>query len=483
MNMLGKRLGAIFCVMLMLCCLLPEAMADSNEVVKLRVWGFGYTSTSDDCKAVAEAMSQITREKIGVEIELIKNSDGEKLNLAMNSGEQLDLVIYHTYPGGLSALVTNDLALPIDDLVAQYGQGALSFLDERLLQTGKVNGNLYSLPSMKDFATGYGIAMRKDVLDELGIDPEGIKTWDDIHDTLVKVKEGRPDLYPIVPTWGGGGMQKAIPYDNLGTGFLDALGVLANVFDGSTTVVNLYETDAYRELCERMYAWNQEGLVMPDATTSNESNLCETVGFADFENYNTTKVAGLSQQWGHDAVFIRMVEPFISSNAGGSSYFIPAETRYPEKAMELWNLLYTDSDLSTIFLYGVEGVHFEYMDEAHTRVKTIDGSTYDVMDWTVPNAWIAPIGEKDEEGKWETLKQFCEEAYVSPALGFSFDSSRVMNEITACNNVIAKYEVGLRWGVLNPDEALPKFNEELYSAGLQTIMDEKQAQLDAFLGK
>lgn len=428
-------------------------------------------------------MSRITREKIGVEIELIRNSDGEKLNLALNSGEQLDLVIYHTYPGGLSALVMNDLALPIDELAATYGQGALDFIDERFLATGQVNGQLYSIPSMKDFATGYGIAMRKDVLDELGIDPENIKTWDDIHDTLVQVKKARPDLYPIVPTWGGGGMQKAIPYDNLGTGFLDALGVLANVFDGSTTVVNLYETDAYRELCERMYAWNQEGLVMPDATTSNESNLCETVGFADYENYNTAKVAGLAEQWKHDAAFIQMVEPFVSSNAGGSSYFIPTESKYPEKAMQLWNLLYTDPELSTIYLYGVEGVHFEYLDEAHTRVKTIDGSTYDIMDWTVPNAWIAPIGEKDEEGKWEKLRAFCDSAYVSPALGFTFDSSKVVNEITACNNVIAKYEVGLRWGMLNPEETLPKFNEELYSAGLQTIMDEKQAQLDAFLGK
>ena len=69
------------------------------------------------------------------------------------------------------------------------------------------------------------------------------------------------------------------------------------------------------------------------------------------------------------------------------------------------------------------------------------------------------------------------------ALGFKFDSSMVMNEITACNNVTAKYEVGLRWGQLDPAEALPKLNEELYAAGLQTIIDEKQAQLDKFLGK
>ena len=69
---------------------------DNDEIVKLRVWGFGYTATSDDCAAVAEAINEITRDEIGVEIELVRSGDGETLNLALTSGEQLDLVNYHT---------------------------------------------------------------------------------------------------------------------------------------------------------------------------------------------------------------------------------------------------------------------------------------------------------------------------------------------------------------------------------------------------
>ena len=38
-------------------------------------------------------------------------------------------------------------------------------------------------------------------------------------------------------------------------------------------------------------------------------------------------------------------------------------------------------------------------------------------------------------------------------------------------------------GELDPEEALPKFNEELKAAGLDTIIAEKQAQLDAFLAQ
>ena len=71
-----------------------------GDIVHLKVWGFGYTSTSDDMAAVSEAVSEITRDKIGVEVEIVRESDPEKLNLAMNSGEQWDLVNYHTFPAG-----------------------------------------------------------------------------------------------------------------------------------------------------------------------------------------------------------------------------------------------------------------------------------------------------------------------------------------------------------------------------------------------
>lgn len=458
------------------------AKAD-GEVVKLKVWGFGYTATSEECEAVAAAVNEITRDKIGVEVEIVRNSDGEKLNLALTSGEQLDLVSYHTYTGGLSTLVNNGMAMPLDDLAKEYGQEALELVGEDLLVLGEVNGTLYSIPNLRDFASGYGLAMRKDVLDELKIDPASVKTIEDIHEVLVTVKNARSDLHPVVPTWGEGGMQKTFAFDSLGTGFWDACGVLENVFEDSTTVVNLYETDSYREFCELMYEWNQEGLVMPDATTYNEANVCATVGFSDFENIKPGKEKELREGWKKEGALISLVDPFMASDSGGSSFFIPTASKYPEKAMQLWNLMYTDPEISNLFINGIEGKNYTYTDDSKKVIKSVEGNTYDSLDWAWPNGRITPVFEGDDLDKWNQLESFCDEARRSPALGFRFDNSKVVNEITACNNVISKYEVGLRWGVLNPDEALPKFNEELKAAGIDTIIAEKQAQLDAFLAE
>lgn len=55
------------------------------------------------------------------------------------------------------------------------------------------------------------------------------------------------------------------------------------------------------------------------------------------------------------------------------------------------------------------------------------------------------------------------------------------NQITACNNVVSQYDAALRWGNLNPDETLDKFNADLEAAGINKIIEEKQRQLDEYL--
>ena len=69
----------------------------------------------------------------------------------------------------------------------------------------------------------------------------------------------------------------------------------------------------------------------------------------------------------------------------------------------------------------------------------------------------------------------------SKALGLQWDSSDVSNELAAVTNVRDKYYMEIVTGSVDPEEYIPIFNEELYAAGLDKIIAEKQAQLDAFL--
>ena len=88
--------------------------------------------------------------------------------------------------------------------------------------------------------------------------------------------------------------------------------------------------------------------------------------------------------------------------------------------------------------------------------------------------------EVDGADIWKQTEEFNNNAKLSKAFGFVWDNSDVLNEITACNNVTAKYKNALDCGSLNPEEAVPKMVQELKDAGIDTIIAEKQAQLDAW---
>lgn len=82
---------------------------------------------------------------------------------------------------------------------------------------------------------------------------------------------------------------------------------------------------------------------------------------------------------------------------------------------------------------------------------------------------------------WHQYTEFNNSALVPTAYGFSFKSSEVINEITACLNISDQYVKALYAGSLDPDTTIEKLNEEMKKAGIEFIIDEKQKQLDEWL--
>ena len=233
-----------------------------------------------------------------------------------------------------------------------------------------------------------------------------------------------------------------------------------------------------------MYQWNQEGLLMPDAATSTDNSPMSTVGFADYENLIPGKEADFSKGNGHEFVSAQFVEPLKDTERNKGIWCIPAGCEYPEKAMELWNLLYSDKEVATMAAYGIEGVNYEWVEEGSV-VKIPDGvkDTYTTYEWAWPNLNILPVFEGKDPAVRQELEEFNDSAARATSLGFVLDTSTIMNEITACNNVKQKYETPLQWGALDPEEAIPEFIEDLEAAGLRTIHEEAQRQLDEYLAK
>ena len=62
-----------------------------------------------------------------------------------------------------------------------------------------------------------------------------------------------------------------------------------------------------------------------------------------------------------------------------------------------------------------------------------------------------------------------------------FDSTNVRTEIANCSSIITEMLPALSAGSVDPETQVPTFLERLKEAGVDKIIEEKQAQLDEWL--
>ena len=421
-----------------------QAAASNDDVTTITIYAYN-NSTTEAAEKVAAAVSEITEPTIGVKVNLLTGVSSEQLNLALASGEDLDLFFAMPWQVSMSTMATTNQIVAMDDLLAEYAPDVLSGISEDDWRCSTVSGSIYGVPMNKDKAQGRGFEMVKSIADELGIDYSTPWTYEDLDANLRKVKEAYPDMYPLVPN-GGTMIYPAWACDVLS----DDLGVLENALSDSTQVVNFYDTDSFK---------------------------------AGFEAEETRKC-------GKDIVVVQMENgaPHSTTSMVNASWCIANNSKNPEKAMQMLNLMYTNPEVSNLLVNGIEGDNWVFADESKgviTYPEGVDSSntSYSSVGWAWPNEQITYVWEGDDPDVWEQLGEFNKNAQPSPAKGFVWDNAEVLNEVTACNNVVEKYRAGLLTGCLDPETAIPQMNQELDAAGINTIIEAKQAQLDAWLAE
>ena len=94
-------------------------------------------------------------------------------------------------------------------------------------------------------------------------------------------------------------------------------------------------------------------------------------------------------------------------------------------------------------------------------------------------------GSKDAD-YWNLLQTHNTWAQYSPAYGFMWDSRNFTTQLAACNSALSQFRPALETGsvgVAGVESTLQSLNDALYAGGLQDIMTEKQAQLDAWIAE
>lgn len=460
-----------------------SADSSNQDSYTVKILAPGDAST-DDCAKISEAASKITEEKFNTKVELTRVGFGsydQQVNLTLASSEKLDLM--YEYCGNVTSAISSGQIVPITDYLDSYGSDMKSQISDSDWKCVTFNGDIYGVPANKEKATGWGFAMNKEMADATGIDYSSIKTEEELEPLLEKVKEMYPDVYPIVSN--NGSMSLMTDQDDLG----GDIGSLESASGDNTTVINYYGTDEYMNEMKLRYDWAQKGLIMPDASTSTEnanSLIGAGKGFGRFTNTKPGIEKEMEKEVGKEVVVLEMVKPYTTTTCVDIVWYVPHNSEKPERAVQVLNEIYTNPDLANLFINGLEGKHYEFVDKEKGIVNYPEGvnasnTGYTSLPWAWPNETISYIWEGLDSDIWDQIQEFNKDATVSPAKGFAWDNTEVQNEVTACANVVAKYGPALECGSLDPETTIPKFLDELKAAGADTIIAEKQKQLDAWL--
>lgn len=479
-----------------------NAQSEGGDITEIIMQWPSVTGTEEGLSGVEDAINAIIEPEYGIHVtfEPVQFSNlANQTTFSVSSGEQLDLCI--SIGTGVGSLVSSGALKPLDELVEAYGQDILSACGSHI-SGGYCGTQLYGIPTAYINGEAYGFQVLTKFLDKyhIEIDEDKIYTLDEVEKIFDTIKAGEGEDFYIFATGDmltstqqilGGA---AFPVDQLGQTCGSGVLMLDDYFGTDNTdyqVVNMFETEEYKEAAERIYRWNQKGYFAPDCLENTDSmammsaltggNYLGNFGFA-------TEAYGTEGQIGEDMTLIRTVDLYSAAHMFSNVLWsIPVTSKHPEEAMKFLNLLYgEDRTLLHLIKSGIEGTDYEIIEDngEDQVIKYLDTGTYrmmlgaygDVTHYFVESP--APITRNQE---YDAISAALKPERVSPTLGYVFVTDNVASQYASVTTVISEYQSIITTGSADPETILPEFIEKLKSAGIDDVIAENQKQLDAFL--
>ncbi len=444
-----------------------------------------------DTAAVEAAINAITVPAINCKVKIVNYHIADhatKVSLAVAGGDKLDL-INTGLTTALSTLVSDGVVIALDELLAERGQELLAKAGN-LVRATTVGGEVFAVPASLYPSRANGIGYNQQMADEYGITiPENV-TLEQLTAIGAKLKAANPDLY--LNTQGDGSLTSLnIYYD------LEAFGGDLNygvIFDplNSTSIVNAYESEQYKEYCKVFKNWKDLGYIPADSLTNGQNG--QDVFNAGQTLYQWISVSPTSEQVvaGKGLSFTETLVPITPNELSTAAvqefaWGITSSCDRPDKAMDFLNFLYTNAEVANLLQYGIEGTHYvKVSDNIITYPEGVNpmnigyGRIFTQFGDTLQQFQLAPA----TESYYDDLKAFAAEAKPTKTLGYVFNTDNVATEIAAVASVVSEYRPVLETGMSdNVDATLAEFNSALKDAGIDKIISENQAQLDAWLAE
>lgn len=450
------------------------ASKDKKDPVMLKWIQIG--GVPNNMENAIKAMNEYSIDKIGVGIDMTYldwGVWGDKVTAMINSGEKFDIMF--TNGDKYSAGVALGAFADISELLNETPD-LKSFIPEKVWDGARVDGKIYSVPTYKDSSQTQYWVWDKEIADKYEVDYENIKTVDQLDPVLRKLQDeinaGNIDGTKYAMNIAKDGINGfLINYDKI----TDYIGVRYD--DKEAKVVNTFEQEDIMNTLKHMHKWYKDGIINPDAATVDQGPAW--VILSSGQGFPGSDVIWTTGRGEKQTVSTPFAGPIYSTTTIlGSVNAISSSSEHKVEALKYLELCNTDPKMRNMLAYGVEGVDF---------TDNGDGTITRAADCYSPAAYsqatfftMSPVAPNSAD-QWKLVEEWNEKATSSVLLGFSFNRVNVEDELAACELILSRYKDELYTGTTNPEEIVPKLYKELTDAGLESIREEYQNQINTWM--
>ena len=497
----------------------PEETAEpalEQKTIQLMITGAGKQANSDKVWAAFNEQLQQYVPNTTVEfIDVPFEEYSEKFSQVLASGEGVDLAWTGWLINKPQNIADGNL-MPLDDLLAAYGQGIVDILGEEVVEIHRnaADGKLYYLPSWQglcgarrgwlvvteiaELAGDTWIEDTEAALNKWRNNYSGIEDFQAVLDQATKYLAAAKEAGKL-----GAGINTGRAFGwSMYNGMYSFLGVGGaeigiTYCDGTFTVKDGVAGEHYKLYAKTMADWYKEGYICSDImsvdtstlTTPKNGEITDTTYVFSCDPYLTEadQEAAIADA-GMDMTYLPIEENAYLILGGDTSYAIPYCADEPERAMMVLNAIYSQPDLYNTLIYGIEGEDYTKNADGTITTSYVGASptaddSYGIQRWIIGSCKNALINNGTDPNYYADLEALEETARVNPFLNFTFDRTNVEGICASILNVYYEYGPQLDNGVAgdNWEELYNNYMAARKDAGIEELVTEFQNQLNAYI--
>jgi len=497
----------------------PEETAEpalEQKTIQLMITGAGKQANSDKVWAAFNEQLQQYVPNTTVEfIDVPFEEYSEKFSQVLASGEGVDLAWTGWLINKPQNIADGNLR-PLDDLLAEYGQGIVDILGENVVEIHRnaADGKLYYLPSWQglcgerrgwlvvteiaELAGDTWIEDTEAALNKWRNNYSGIEDFQAVLDQATKYLAAAKEAGKL-----GAGINTGRAFGwSMYNGMYSFLGVGGaeigiTYCDGTFTVKDGVAGEHYKLYAKTMADWYKEGCIRSDImsvdtstlTTPKNGEITDTTYVFSCDPYLTEadQEAAIADA-GMDMTYLPIEENAYLILGGDTSYAIPYCADEPERAMMVLNAIYSQPDLYNTLIYGIEGEDYTKNADGTITTSYVGASptaddSYGIQRWIIGSCKNALINNGTDPNYYADLEALEATAQVNPFLNFTFDRTNVEGICASILNVYYEYGPQIDNGVAgdNWEELYNNYMAARKDAGIEELVTEFQNQLNAYI--